>query len=485
MARKRQLRALVVVTAVWLLWAGWYLLTSSGDVEIRIVDDLGSPVAGAIVSHQGDEVGRTDTTGTLAVGRSRGTLDVSAPGFQAGWIDLDRQGPHVVRMNPHVARGVVTDDAGRPVEGATVTVGYGTAVTDRQGFYSVRLAEPGPVSIWRPAWSRGDYEWDGSPGTIGVSIEPMDVRAVHVTGEKAGDPVGWKEMLELAERTELNGIMLDLKDEDGRVFYDTAVETANRVGSVDPLFDLASRVRDARDAGLYLIGRLVTFQDPIAARAVPEMAITDSTTGDPYNKRGQYFLDPTDPDARAYALALADEACRLGVDEIQFDYVRYPDGFGPEAVFDGGSDYEARVETIRSFLEEARALLHAGDCVVAGDIFGFITAAQDDGGIGQQWEVVSSVLDVVSPMIYPSHYDDGWYGYDDPQANPGPMVDRALRQGLDRLATGAVVRPWLQDFSYDEGQVRAQIDAAEGHGLGWMLWNAASEVTVDALQPAR
>lgn len=485
MVRKRQLRILVIATAAWLLWTGWYLATSLGDVDVEVIDDMGAPVAGAVISSDDEELGRTDARGVASVdwSRSRPLLDVAAPGFQKSVVDVsDRSVPAVSRLAPHLARGFVTDPDGKPVEGAIVTAGYGTAVTDRQGAYSVRLAEPGRVSVWRPAWARGDYQWDGSLGAASISIEPIDVTAVHVSGEKAGDPAGWQEMLDLADRTELNGIMLDLKDEDGLIHYDSAVAAGRTAGAVTASFDLASHARDASNHDLYLIGRIVTFQDPRAAVAVPEMAVLDSDLGGPYNKRGQYFLDPTDLDARAYGLALADEACRLGVDEIQFDYVRFPDGFGPEAVFDGGSDYETRVETIRSFIEEARDLLHANGCVVAGDIFGFITAAQDDGGIGQQWEVVASVLDVVSPMIYPSHYDDGWYGYDDPAAYPGEMVNRALREGLERLQTATVVRPWLQDFSYTDSQVRQQIDAAEEFGLGWMLWNASSNVSENALR---
>jgi hypothetical protein len=311
----------------------------------------------------------------------------------------------------------------------------------------------------------------------------MVIKAVHVGGDAAGDPGRWDDLVALAETTELNAVMLDLKDEEGLVFYDSDVEIARRAGAVDRRFDLGAVSRQMADAGLYLIGRIVTFQDPRAARAIPEIAVGDSSTGGVYSKNGQYFLDPTDPEARAYGLSLAMEACRLGVDEIQFDYVRYPDGFGQQATFDGGSDGGTRVYTIQTFLEEAKARLHPLGCAVAGDIFGFITAATDDGGIGQQWEVVTDVLDVVSPMVYPSHYGPGWYGFDVPNDHPGEMVNRALGDGIRRLDSAAVIRPWLQDFGYSADQVREQIDAAESYGLGWMLWNANSNVSEGALRP--
>jgi hypothetical protein len=214
------------------------------------------------------------------------------------------------------------------------------------------------------------------------------------------------------------------------------------------------------------------------------MAVWDSATDAPFESRGQYFLDPTDADARAYALRLAEEACAMGVDEIQFDYVRFPDQRSETTVFDGGSTEDVRISTIVTFFEEAIALLHPNGCAVGADVFGFTTRAEDDGGIGQRWPDVTQIVDVVSPMVYPSHYDTGWYGFDNPNDHPGPMVSNALEDGLARLARNVVVRPWLQDFGYTSDQVRAQIESAEEYGLGWMLWNAESNVTTAALRSA-
>ena len=136
------------------------------------------------------------------------------------------------------------------------------------------------------------------------------------------------------------------------------------------------------------------------------------------------------------------------------------------------------------FLMEARDRLHPLGCAVAADIFGFITSVVDDGGIGQQFDELVEVTDVVSPMIYPSHYSAGWFGYNVPNDNPGPVVAEALADGLERADGPAVVRPWLQDFFYDSSQVRAQIEEAERLSVGWMLWNAASRFQTDALDPS-
>jgi hypothetical protein len=312
-------------------------------------------------------------------------------------------------------------------------------------------------------------------------MAPFTARAVHVSGEAVRDRLA--EFIELARTTELNSLMIDLKDESGLVWYDTRNALAAEVGANFAAYDLAEVVSRAHDEGLYVIGRLVVFNDPVAALRKPSMAVWDADANAPYNSRGQYFLDPTDPDARKYGLDLAVEACAMGVDEIQFDYVRFPDVRSEAATFDGGVSQDVRIATITTFLAEAVNVLHPMGCAVAADIFGFLTKAIDDGGIGQRWEDVAQVVDVVSPMLYPSHYDPGWYGFEDPNDYPGPMVQRALEDAMQRLPRNVVVRPWLQDFGYDSAQVRAQIVSAEEYGLGWMLWNAKSEVTTDALMP--
>ncbi|MBW3667212.1 MAG: putative glycoside hydrolase, partial [Actinobacteria bacterium] len=268
------------------------------------------------------------------------------------------------------------------------------------------------------------------------------------------------------------------------VWYDSSHPVAEEVGADYAAYDLEPVIERAHAEGLYVIGRLVAFQDPTAAVRKPEMAVIDTATGSPFVHNDQYFLDPTDPNARQYALELAVEACSAGLDEVQFDYVRFPDRRPESVVFDGGVTQDVRTSTIRGFLTDAVEALHPLGCAVAADVFGFTTAAVDDGAIGQNWEEITAVVDVASPMVYPSHYGTGWYGFDNPNDHPGDMVRNALADGMERLSRKVVVRPWLQDFGYSPDQVRAQIESAESFGLGWMLWNARSVVTTDALGPA-
>ncbi len=449
-----------------------------------VIDDLGQPIPAAKIGWQGRVLAETDGEGHARLQWERGLLglSVTAAGFQGTNLPLLSPPTTEVEavLRASFLRGQIVDAENQPLEGAYVTTGSQTAVSDAEGRFAVRNAEPGTVQVWRPAWEGSAFDWDGQSGQERFEIAPEMLKAVHIGGEAAEK--SWSSFLRMVERTELNAVMIDLKDESGAVFFDSANETARTIGAVDVRYDLADLVGSAHQANAYVIGRIVAFQDPIAAVGAPDWAVWDTALNAPYEANGQYFLDPTDPGAQGYALELATEACELGVDEIQFDYVRFPDSRREGARFDGGISSEVRVVTVRDFLGTAVAALHPLGCAVGADIFGFITSAVDDGGIGQQWEELTKVVDVASPMLYPSHYTSGWYGYQVPSDHPGPLVAEALDDALTRLAREIVVRPWLQDFSYNEEQVRAQIEEAEERGLGWMLWNATSEVSVGALR---
>ncbi|MGQ0848608.1 MAG: putative glycoside hydrolase [Actinomycetota bacterium] len=487
MNRRLLFRLLIGVSVLWVGWAVGAMAGRARPVTQSVIDDLGSPVPRAEIRAGEAIVGIADDEGRVSIRWRPGTnhLQVTAPGYlplnvpviAAPTSDLEA----VLRAT--MLRGKIVDQESRSVPGAYVTASAGTAVSDGQGRFTVRNAQPGMVEVWRPAWQGSRFTWDGGVGEGSYTIAPETMKAVHIGGEAAQK--SWPAFLEMAATTELNSLMLDLKDESGVVFYPTQTSIAREVGAVYVRYDLGELVRSAQDAGLYLIGRIVAFQDPVAALTAPEMAVWDTATDSTFTHNGQYFLDPTDPRAQAYALELAVEACERGVDEIQFDYVRFPDNRPAGVLFDGGANQAVRVATIRDFLSTAVAQLHPLGCAVGADIFGFITRASDDGGIGQQWEEMTSVLDVASPMLYPSHYNSGWYGFERPNDHPGELVGQALDDGLSRLARQIVVRPWLQDFGYTAEQVRAQIDEADARGLGWMLWNAVSDVSVEALNSER
>lgn len=488
MTRTTQFRLLVAITIAWAAWAGWSLMSRTTPYEVLVLDDTGSPVAAANIDSGGSQLGTSSSDGLVGLEwRSESVLEVSAPGHITKMVTVADRPDGVVNvvLTSRVFRGRVVDGNGNPVSSARVRSAAGEGVSDADGRVSIRGAETGSMEVTRPAWSGTSFDWDGGPGEVEIVIDQFIAKAVHITGDSVRDR--FSDFLNMTDTTELNALMIDLKDESGKIWYDTTNPTANEIGANAAAFDLTQVVQQANDRGLYTIGRIVLFTDPIAAIAKPDMAVWNTETNAPFVMSRQYFLDPTDEGARRYGLELAVEACRHGLDEIQFDYVRYTEHWQTQPiVFDLGAGRDVRIATINSLLEEAVELLHPLGCAVGADVFGVVTADAHDAGIGQNWEDISQIVDVISPMVYPSHYSRGWYQFENPNANPGPVVRAALSDGMERLPRNVIVRPWLQDFgsSYGPAEVRAQIDAAEGFGLGWMLWNSVSRVTVDALKPA-
>ena len=453
-------------------------------VAVQVQDDRGDPVVGAQAKATDSRM-VTDGTGLVHV-RWEGepiSVSIEAEGFFPGAVTVEgfQDDPLEVVLRPVVLRGAIVDRGGYGLAAASVSLGDTEVVTDRSGRFEISRASAGTITVTRPGWHDTEVSWDGGILVTEIEMEPRVIRGLHIAYTVHTDREQWQELLAVADETVVNALVIDVKDESGRVLYETEVSLAHRIGAVDQLFDLDRLVAEMDQRDIYKIARIVAFQDPIAARAEVDLAVYDTATEGPFRKRNQYFLDPTDRRARAYALDLAEEVCSAGFDEVQFDYVRFPDGYPDTARFDLGDSAEVREEAITGFLQEAADRLHPLGCIVAADIFGFITSVVDDGGIGQQFNALSAAADVVSPMVYPSHYSKGWFGFDKPNDHPGAVVGQALDAGMKRLEGSAIIRPWLQDFYYDPSQVRAEIEAAEGRGLGWMLWNAKSRYQLAAL----
>lgn len=343
------------------------------------------------------------------------------------------------------------------------------AVTDETGAFSLE-GYPGTASFSRLAWLDTTATWDGSDEPLVVTLEPFVVRALRVSRYTAMSDDEFRNTLLMAVNSNVNTLVFDTKTEAGRVLYDTSVQEAHDIGAVDVVYDVEARLAQARARGLYTITRIVSFEDPIRANAQPE------------NKLAGAWVDMTDPAVWEYPLALAVEACELGFDEIQFDYVRFPAGQTAAALRSRmPTTQEERVGAIMAYLTEAVERLHPLGCAVSADIFGIVLSSPDDQGIGQMPGPLSTVVDALSPMLYPSHYSLGWLGFDDPNDHPGPVVADALDDGWAKWEGTAIMRPWLQAFYYSPSQIRAEIDVTEERGFGWILWNAGGNYNPAAL----
>jgi hypothetical protein len=460
-------------------------------------DDL-TPVAASLTVDE--EVAATDDSGAATVIWDEQPVDVlaSAPGFYDGTITVTEQpleGPIEIRLDPVILNGRVTSEDGRPLPGAKIELGEMQAVTNRDGEFTLFRALPGEVRVDRPAWESNTVAWDGSTPDVTVELQPRMIQALRVAGDTsgAGSVTKWQELLELADQTGINAFVVDTTEESGLVLRDTDVALAYDIGAVQAFYDAEQVIADMDKHGLYKITRIVTFQSDFLARARPEIAAIDTSTGKPWtNNKNLAWLDPTDRNSWDYALDLAEESCRIGFDEIQFDYVRFPsDGPISRVSFDelSADDYysepsqQKRVETISAFLEEAHSRLNPMGCAVAADIFAITLESSSDEGIGQDPGPFSNYVDVLSPMIYTYTYGPGWKGWEDPDDHAVELVEAALDAGIPRLEGFALYRPWLQRAFLEDSEILDIQAVAEARNMGWMLWSAGTIFDAGHLPP--
>jgi hypothetical protein len=329
-----------------------------------------------------------------------------------------------------------------------------------------------------------DFSWAAPTGRQPRPL-PVEIRGVHVTGPLASLPGRLQQYMAL-DRHGLNTIQLDVKDEGGEVgFTPRSVALATKVGAARSYFEPRRVAKQAHARGLYLIGRVVTFQDPLLAAARPDLAIRRPDGSVWTTHAGLGWVNPYDRRVWDYAVSIAEEAARAGFDEIMFDYIRFPsDGDVSQAMYPGRTTQRPG-RLVADFAEYARKRLKPLGVRVSTALFGL--AATRDLGIGQVPRLISKHVDTVYPMAYPALYGGGELGIENPSASPGETVFRTLAHYRRQLrGRSAHLVTWVQDFSgYTLEDVRAQIDAARLQGTkGFLLWNAAGVYTEQALAPA-
>jgi hypothetical protein len=336
----------------------------------------------------------------------------------------------------------------------------------------------------RPAASAGSAAATAKADPEPVAM-PDEVRGVHVTMALASLDGKLQEFYDLTSAG-LNTVQLDVKDENGEVaFTRPRVPLARAAQAARTYYDPRRAAADAAARGIYLVGRVVVFEDPILSRNRPQLAIQRRGGGVWTSSGGLGWTNPYDERVWKYNVDVAAAAVKAGFDEIMFDYVRFPtDGDVASAVFPERRK-EHRSTTISRFLEYARGRLEPMGARVSAAVFG-LTATREMG-IGQRPRRLARHLDVIYPMVYPSHYGPGEYGLDEPEGVPGITVARSLRDFRRALrGSKTLLVPWLQDFSlgheYTLEDVQAQILAArDARAKGYLLWNPSGVYTDGAL----
>jgi hypothetical protein len=325
---------------------------------------------------------------------------------------------------------------------------------------------------------------------IFVPIARPVTRGVHMSAISWSTPELHDEVIDLIDRGVINTVELDIKDEGGEVGWDTSVALAKEIGAVREYFDLGEAVRDLKERGVYVIGRVVAFRDPILAteawKAGKRDWVLQTPTGEPHGSYGGFTNFMSD-DVRAYNLDLALEAVDLGVDEILWDYVRRPEGSLSEMVVPGLPAGQSIEESVASFLAGTHKPIRAAGALQGASLFGI--AADRPQAVGQSVPLIARAVDYIAPMVYPSLWVRGEYRVADPPRMPYEIVTRSLDDFQKKAkGTGITLVPWLQDFSldatYGPEQVRDQVLAAQGLGIeSFLLWSPRVRYHADLLSP--
>ncbi|MGQ0766026.1 MAG: putative glycoside hydrolase [Gemmatimonadota bacterium] len=359
------------------------------------------------------------------------------------------------------------------------------------------------------AQSTGAGGTETAPPAAGAApaakVRPDSVRALYVNAWAAGSRSRMSQLIRIADSTEINAFIIDIKESDTYLTYaPTAIALAREIGADRRPAStwLPELVDTLASHGIHAIARIVVFKDRQLAERRPDLAIRHTSGGVWRDNKGIAWVNPYDERVWEYNVAIAAEALEMGFAEVQWDYVRFPDvteRARSTMTFPGHSG-KSRADNIRDFILYSKSKLQKYSVPVTADVFGLVTHLEDDVGIGQQWEKVIAAADVVLPMVYPSHYYRGQYGFERPLANPYEIVRMAVTDAVERtnwlrdsagVEVGEVM-PWLEAMSirgasYGPAELREQIAAVHDAGAAsWALWNPGSrfEAFVPALRRA-
>ncbi|MEI6660139.1 MAG: putative glycoside hydrolase [bacterium] len=323
---------------------------------------------------------------------------------------------------------------------------------------------------------------------------PNQVRAIYSSAWVAGLSKYRDPLIKLIDTTELNSIVIDVKDSTGRIGFYVKDPVLAKYGSVEKRIPDVRALTNALHAkNIYVIGRVAVFQDPYMTKAKPEWAITKKSDGTVWkDHKGLSFLDPAKHEVWDYTVSIAREAYNDGFDEINFDYIRYPSDGDVKNINYHLAKGETRSDNLEKFFKYLNTELKKDPSVMmSADLFGLTTESTDDMGIGQVWEKALPYFDFLAPMVYPSHYPPGQDGFKNPADHPYEIINKALAGAVVKTTKANSdinkIRPWLQDFNlgatYTDTMIKAEMKAVYENKLSsWMLWDPRNKYTPSALE---
>ncbi|MCB5944729.1 putative glycoside hydrolase [Acidocella sp. KAb 2-4] len=386
---------------------------------------------------------------------------------------------------------VVDAATSQPIPGATVAAAGKILPADMQGEVGPQ-GMSGTLFARAPGYRAGSFSLAALPADGKLPLAPFTPHALYLSVYGAGSHTLLGNALALARRGAVNALVVDIKGDSGLIPYPSSATLAQQDGArrITTIPDLAAFVRMLHAQGVYAIARIVTFKDNALASLRPDLAVHNAAGELFRDRENMAWTDPFQPEVRAYNVAIAIEAAQAGFDEIQFDYLRFPDA-SQALQFAQPVSSASRVSAIAAFLAEARRQLLPYNVYIAADIFGYVCWNRNDTGIGQSLEAIAANTDYISPMLYPSGFQYGIPGDPNPVAHAYDIVYRSLRQAQLRLNIPPQrFRPWLQaftDYAFDHrpfgaAEIAEQTRAAADFGTdGWMLWNPRNDYSATGL----
>jgi hypothetical protein len=323
-----------------------------------------------------------------------------------------------------------------------------------------------------------------------VRDEPIYSKGIYITFQTAGSK-RMDDLIELIKNTELNSVVIDIKDYSGRIPYNTESDLIKKVGSEKIyISDIKGLIDKLHKENIYVIARMAVFEDNFLPEKRPELALKTRSGNLWRDFKGLTWFDPASKEVWDYNITIAKEAIKVGFDEINLDYIRFPSDGAVALIVYPVWDYKTpKAEVIKQFFEYFSQRIKPLGVYISADLFGLTLTSPNDLNIGQWLENAAPYFDYICPMVYPSHYPVGFEGFENPAAHPYEVIYWGLTIGNERLASissEAKLRPWLQDFDmgavYDARMINLEKKAVyDANAYGWLLWNPRNIYTEDAL----
>ena len=381
----------------------------------------------------------------------------------------------------------------RPIAGATVAAGPDTTTTGADGRFRIREATADiavRASGYRQTRVAPAIFKNAAPEISLTSFRP---KALYLSFYGIGSRAVRDPALLVAARAGMNALVIDVKGDRGMLPYRSSLALARTANKIITIPDIHGLIRDLHSRGFYLIARIVVFKDDPLVQSRPALAVKDSAGRIWHDREGLAWADPSRKEVWDYNTGIAVEAAQNGFDEIQFDYVRFPDAVG--LMYSVPNTEQNRIGALSAFLKQARARLAPFNIFLAADVFGYTAWNLNDTDIGQKIEALAPLVDYLCPMLYPSGFQFGIPGYRVAVAHPYQIVRLSLDRAARRTGLAPIhFRPWLQgfrDYVFDKREfgpeeLAAQIKAAQDFGSdGWMLWNPRNSYSARSLAAVR